>query len=47
MLAHVNDVLHPSGFEAIVENDFAGLKQMLGDGQVGLLEGSRIAGPAE
>jgi internalin A len=29
MLAYVNDVLHPHGFEAIVKNDFAALRQML------------------
>jgi hypothetical protein len=29
MLAHVNDVLHPHGFEAIVKDDFASLCQML------------------
>jgi internalin A len=29
MLAHVNDVLHPHGFEAIVKDDFAVLRQML------------------
>jgi internalin A len=29
ILAHVNDVLHPHGFEAIVKDDFAGLHQML------------------
>ncbi len=30
ILAHVNDVLQPRGFAAIVENDYAGLRQMLG-----------------
>ena len=29
MLAHVNDVLSPHGFDAIVEDDFGGLRQML------------------
>jgi internalin A len=29
MLTHVNDVLHPHGFEAIVKDDFAALRQML------------------
>jgi internalin A len=29
ILAHVNDVLHPHGFEAIVKDDFAALRQML------------------
>jgi internalin A len=29
ILAHVNDVLHPQGFEAIVKDDFAALRQML------------------
>jgi internalin A len=29
ILAHVNDVLHPHGFEAIVEDNFAALRQML------------------
>ena len=29
ILAHVSDVLHPSGFEAIIGDDFAGLKRLL------------------
>ena len=29
ILAYVNDVLHPHGFEAIVKDDFAALRQML------------------
>jgi hypothetical protein len=29
MLAYVNDVLTPHGFDEIVKNDFAGLRQML------------------
>jgi hypothetical protein len=29
MLRHINDVLHPHGFEAIVKDDFAALRQML------------------
>jgi hypothetical protein len=29
MLVHVNDVLHPHGFENIVKDDFAVLCQML------------------
>jgi TIR domain/Leucine Rich repeats (2 copies) len=29
MLAYVNDTLHPHGFDAIVKDDFAGLRQML------------------
>jgi hypothetical protein len=29
ILAYVNDVLHPHGFEAIVKDDFASLRQML------------------
>jgi hypothetical protein len=29
MLTHVNDVLHPHGFEAIVKENFAALRQML------------------
>jgi internalin A len=30
MLAYLNDVLHPHGYEAIEENGFAGLTEMLG-----------------
>jgi internalin A len=29
MLAYVNDVLHPHGFDEIVKDDFAALRQML------------------
>jgi internalin A len=29
MLRHINDVLHPDGFDAIVKDDFAALRQML------------------
>jgi internalin A len=29
MLAYMNDLLHPHGFEAIVQDDFAALRQML------------------
>ena len=29
MLAHVNDKLHPHGFDEIVKDDFAALRQML------------------
>ena len=29
MLAYVNDTLHPHGFDEIVKDDFAGLRQML------------------
>jgi hypothetical protein len=29
MLTYVNDVLHPQGFEDIVKDDFAALRQML------------------
>jgi hypothetical protein len=29
ILAYANDVLHPHGFEAIVKDDFAALRQML------------------
>jgi len=29
MLAHVNGILHPHGFDDIVKNDFAALHQML------------------
>jgi hypothetical protein len=29
MLAYVNDVLSPRGFDEIVKDDFAGLRQML------------------
>ena len=29
MLTHVNDMLHPHGFEDIVKDDFAALRQML------------------
>jgi internalin A len=29
MLRHINDVLHPHGFDAIVKDDFAALRQML------------------
>jgi internalin A len=29
MLRHINDVLHPHGFRAIVKDDFAALRQML------------------
>jgi hypothetical protein len=29
ILAYVNDVLHPHGFEAIEKDDFAALRQML------------------
>jgi hypothetical protein len=29
MLAYVNDVLSPHGFDEIVKDDFAGLRQML------------------
>jgi hypothetical protein len=29
ILAHVNDMLHPHGFEAIVKDDFGALRQML------------------
>lgn len=29
MLAYVNDVLHPHGFDEIVKEDFAALRQML------------------
>ena len=29
MLRHINDVLHPHGFEAMVKDDFAVLRQML------------------
>jgi internalin A len=33
MLAHVNDVLTPHGFENIVKDDFAALRQMLARGR--------------
>jgi internalin A len=29
MLAYINDILHPHGFDDIVKDDFAGLRQML------------------
>jgi hypothetical protein len=29
MLTYVNDVLHPHGFDHIVSDDFAALRQML------------------
>ena len=29
MLAYLNDVLHPHGFDEIVKDDFAALRQML------------------
>ena len=29
MLTYVNEVLHPHGFEDIVKDDFAALRQML------------------
>jgi len=29
MLTHVNDMLHPHGFEDIVKDDFAALRQTL------------------
>jgi hypothetical protein len=29
ILAYINDVLTPHGFDEIVKNDFAGLRQML------------------
>src|SRR4051794_38843316 len=37
IMAHVNDVLRPVGFDSIVRDDFAALKQMLAQ---------RVSGPA-